>query len=82
MRLRAIFATNLKALRKAQKLSLEELAHRAGIDRNYPGNLEQQVNSPTLDMVEQIANALGVHHARLLDEEEARRVASQPTSDS
>ena len=41
MRLREIFGTNLRRLRHASGLSQEELAHRAGINRNYVGLLER-----------------------------------------
>lgn len=60
MRLREIFGTNLRRLRHASGLSQEELAHRAGLNRNYVGLLERAANSPTLDTIERLAAELAV----------------------
>ncbi|CAH0496428.1 helix-turn-helix domain-containing protein [Novosphingobium sp. CECT 9465] len=60
MTLRGIVAGNLRKLRLAKGLSQEEVAHLAGLDRNYVGNLEREQNSPTVDTLERIAEVLGV----------------------
>lgn len=67
MKLREIFATNLRRMRHASGLSQEELAHRAGLNRNYVGLLERAANSPTLDTVERLAEELVVDPARFFD---------------
>jgi transcriptional regulator with XRE-family HTH domain len=59
MRLRRLVAKNLRRLRKQGGLSQEELADRAGLNRNYIGMIEREENSPTVDALEQISNALG-----------------------
>ena len=41
-------------------LSQEDLADRAGIDRNYVGKLEREENSPTTDMLDKLAAVLGI----------------------
>ena len=41
-------------------LSQEELADRAGLNRNYIGMIEREENSPTVDALEQISGALGI----------------------
>jgi transcriptional regulator with XRE-family HTH domain len=66
MTLRENFAANLRRLRKAAQLSQEELAHRADIDRTYVSSLERCQYSASLDMIEQLADALGVEPHRLL----------------
>lgn len=53
-------AKNLRVLRKQKGLSQEELAFQAGINRNYVGQIEREEKSPTVDMVEKLASALGV----------------------
>lgn len=58
MNLRGIVATNLRQMRHAKGLSQEELADRAGINRNYIGMLEREENSATVDMLERIAIVL------------------------
>jgi transcriptional regulator with XRE-family HTH domain len=58
MSLREIVATNLRRLRHAKGLSQEELADRAGINRNYVGMLEREQHSATVDMLEKLAEIL------------------------
>jgi transcriptional regulator with XRE-family HTH domain len=66
MKLRAIVARNLRVLRKQKGLSQEELAHQAGINRNYVGQIEREEKSPTLDVVEKLSGPLGISAAILL----------------
>ena len=66
MRLRKALAGNLKRLRLAAKLSQEELAHLADMDRTYVSSLERGNYSATVDMLERIADALGVEPTELL----------------
>jgi transcriptional regulator with XRE-family HTH domain len=58
--LREIVARNLRRLRRSRGLSQEELADRAGINRNYVGMLEREENSATVDMLEKLADVLNV----------------------
>lgn len=58
MRLREIVATNLRRLRQVKNLSQEELADRAGINRNYVGMLEREQHAATIDMLEKLAAVL------------------------
>lgn len=58
MRLREIVATNLRRLRQVKNLSQEELADRAGINRNYVGMLEREQHAATIDMLEKLAIVL------------------------
>lgn len=58
MRLRETVATNLRRLRQDKKLSQEELADRAGINRNYVGMLEREQHAATIDMLEKLAAVL------------------------
>jgi transcriptional regulator with XRE-family HTH domain len=58
MSLREIVARNLRRLRQAKSLSQEELADRAGVNRNYVGMLEREEHSATVDMLEKLAEVL------------------------
>lgn len=58
MSLREIVAINLRRLRHASGLSQEELADRAGINRNYVGMLEREQHSATVDILEKLAEVL------------------------
>lgn len=60
MSLREIVAKNLRRIRHAKGLSQEELADRAGVNRNYIGLLERERHAATVDMLEQIAAVLEV----------------------
>jgi transcriptional regulator with XRE-family HTH domain len=59
-------AANLKALRKAQGLSQEELADRAGMDRTYVSQIERAVKNVTMVKLDQLAKGLGVPLAELV----------------
>ena len=60
MGLREVVGRNLRRLRRSRKLSQEELADQAGINRNYVGMLEREENAATVDMLEKIADVLDV----------------------
>lgn len=66
MEIRDVFAFNLRRLRKAKRLSQEELAHRAELDRTYVSSLERSIYSASIDVVDRIAKELGVEPADLL----------------
>ncbi|MER2535181.1 MAG: helix-turn-helix transcriptional regulator [Rhizobiaceae bacterium] len=71
MEIREVFAQNLRAQRQAKGLSQEELAHRADIDRTYISSLERGVYAASIDVVERLAQALGIQAADLLQREGA-----------
>jgi transcriptional regulator with XRE-family HTH domain len=67
MRLRQVVARNLRILRKQKGLSQEELAFRAGINRNYVGQIEREEKSPTVDIIEKLAGSLATDPETLLN---------------
>ncbi len=60
------FATNVRARRKALKLSQQELADAANIDRTYASQIERAIANPSLLVVESIAKALNTSPVDLL----------------
>lgn len=66
MDIREVFAANLRRHRKAAKLSQEELAHRAEIDRTYISSLERSLYAAGIDVVDRLARELGIEAADLL----------------
>lgn len=52
------FAAELRARRSVLKLSQEELAHRANVNRTYIAKLELAQNQPTLSVLHRLALAL------------------------
>ena len=66
--LRGVLAGNLRRLRRARGLSQEDLASRAGLNRNYVGMIEREENAATVDVLERLAGVLGVRAMELLDD--------------
>ncbi len=66
MKLRDVFAENLKRARRSKGLSQEELAHRADLDRTYISSLERSVYAASLDVVERLALELASDPSDLL----------------
>jgi transcriptional regulator with XRE-family HTH domain len=66
MRLRSVFARNLRVLRQRSGLSQEALADAAGVDRTYVSALEREQYSASLDTLEKLADALDVDPGELL----------------
>lgn len=60
--------TNLRRLREAKGLSQEAFAFEAGIHRTYVSDIERGARNPTITVVENLANALGVTASDLLRE--------------
>jgi transcriptional regulator with XRE-family HTH domain len=75
MKLRAVFADNLRRRRRDAGLSQEELAHRADIDRTYVSMLERQEYAVSLDVIERLADALGAQPYEMLIGVEGRAPA-------
>lgn len=65
---RAALAANIKRLRHEQGISQEALADLAHLHRTYVGSIEREERNLSLDNVERIARALGVHITVLLAE--------------
>ncbi len=66
MEIREVFAINLRRRRQAARLSQEELAHRAELDRTYVSALERCVYAASIEVVDRLAGELGVEAADLL----------------
>lgn len=60
MTLRGIVAKNLRRLRAEKKVTQEELADRAGLNRKYPSLLENEHYAASVDVLEKLARALEV----------------------
>jgi transcriptional regulator with XRE-family HTH domain len=60
MDLRQLFATNLRRLRHARKVSQEQLAHDAEVDRAYLSRVERAVTYVGLEIIEKLATILEV----------------------
>ena len=75
----ALLARRLKLYRRARGLSQEELAGRAGVNRNYVGMIERREHSPTIEVLEKLVSVLGIKVLHLLDTRESiDNAASSP----
>jgi len=63
---RLVFGKRLKELRMKKKLSQEELADIAGLDRTYISSCERGIRNISLINIYKLAHALGVASAELL----------------
>ncbi|TRV14749.1 MAG: XRE family transcriptional regulator [Microcystis wesenbergii Mw_MB_S_20031200_S109] len=66
---RDIVATNIRLARLNLKISQEELAALAGIDRTYISGIERGLRNPTITVLAQISEALGTSPAKLLSKQ-------------
>jgi transcriptional regulator with XRE-family HTH domain len=60
MDIRSVIAANIRKLRTSKKLSQDELAADAGIDRSYISEIENGLKNPSVLVLDKIANALDV----------------------
>jgi transcriptional regulator with XRE-family HTH domain len=67
MDLCSVIGSNVRKMRKAKRLSQEELAFRAEIDRSYLSEVENGHKNLSVTMLDQIAAALDVDMKELLE---------------
>lgn len=60
------FGRNLRAYRIQRQLSQEDLGEIAGLHRTYISGLERGIRNPSIRIVAQLADALGVEPGDLL----------------
>jgi len=54
------FGLAIKYLRLRQELTQEELAHRAVLHRTYLTDIERGTRNPSIEVIEKLANGLGI----------------------
>ena len=73
MDIRTAFGRNLRDLRLTRRLSQEELAFRAQIDRTYMSSIERGEANPTLVVLGRLAHALRVPLTELVELDRTHR---------
>ena len=67
MEIRQQVGLNVRKLRLERGWSQEELAFESGLHRTYISGIERGARNPTVLVLAELAEALGVSPARLLD---------------
>jgi len=70
-----MLGNELRKARTAAKMTQEKLSYAAGIDRSYISILEHDKQSPTVDLLFSICDALDVSASGLLSRVEVERKA-------
>ena len=65
--IKLLFGRHLRQLRVARRMSQEQLADQAGLDRSYVGSVERGERNISLENICKLAAGLGDSPARLLD---------------
>ena len=68
-----ILAANVRRVRRARKVSQEQLAFDAEIDRTYVSQIERSVINPSLLVLHKVAIALGVTVIELLTDDQSQK---------
>jgi transcriptional regulator with XRE-family HTH domain len=68
MDVRKLVGRNVRQYRKRARVSQEELAHQAGLDRTYVSGIERGVGNPSVLVLQEIAGVLQIRPADLLAE--------------
>ncbi len=66
--LRGVLAENIRELRGRRRLSQEDLALEAGVDRTMVSKIERMITNPSLGVLTKLSVALDVPVSRLLQE--------------
>ncbi|MFD2613966.1 helix-turn-helix domain-containing protein [Paenibacillus gansuensis] len=73
----------IRALRQERKLSLSELAERAGVAKSYLSNMERDIQSnPSIQFLEKISEALHVSVDDILQNHPADAASGQTGNDT
>lgn len=72
---RVAFGLAVRSLRRAQGLTQEQLAERAGVHPRYLADCERGVRNVSIVNIDKLARALGLDLARLMTAVEAERAA-------
>lgn len=67
MDMRKLVGSNFARLRRQKGLTQEEVEARSGVSQQYLSGLEQGKRNPTVIMLFQLAQALGVSHVELVN---------------
>ncbi|ARW38065.1 helix-turn-helix domain-containing protein [Bacillus velezensis] len=68
----------IRRIRKEKKKTLDEVAEAVGITHSYLSRIERNLQQPSIQVIEKIADYLGVHKSYLFFDEESLGKYSEP----
>jgi len=68
-----LFGRRVRALRRKQDLTQQQLGERAGVNYKYVGSIERGNENPSLKVIERLAKGLGVEMVDLFEVEHEER---------
>ena len=68
-----LFGRRVRALRRKQDLTQQQLGERAGVNYKYVGAIERGRENPSLKVIEKLATGLGVEMVDLFEVEHEER---------
>ena len=78
MKTRRLIGWNLRRLRAARGVSIEQLAGEADVDESHVARIERATVNPSVDVLDRLAGALGVRFAELVVEPPAGSSPPKP----
>ena len=66
-KLNEVIATNLKRIRTAKKMSLDNVANLTGVSKSMLGQIERGDSSPTITTIWKITNGLKISFSSLMN---------------
>ncbi|MFW8628059.1 helix-turn-helix domain-containing protein [Deinococcus sp. ME38] len=79
--LRAVFGANLRAVRKDRGLSIFDVAFQSKIDWSYISQIERGQRNVGIDMLDALAQAVGVPLIELLAQPAAQDLLEKPPAE-
>lgn len=77
-----LIGTKIKALREEQKLSISELAEKAGVAKSYLSSIERNIQTnPSIQFMEKICQVLNVSVNDLIKEERTEHIDEESLDD-
>lgn len=71
----------IRRIRKEKKKTLDEVAEAVGITHSYLSRIERNLQQPSIQVIEKIADYLGVHKSYLFfDEESLKNIQNRRNS--
>ncbi len=71
---RRLIATNLRSLRAAHRMTQEDLAAAANVDRSYISEIENEHKSVSSDLIEDLAEVFGIEIFEMFHPATAKKV--------